>query len=225
MLCRRSARGGKLNKIAIISDIHGNTTALKAVLKSIKEYGISNIICLGDLVGKGPQPSEAVDICRRECAVVIKGNWDDIIANRNDDDYELSWHRNELSEEQKEYLRKLPETYSFLFGNKAIRLFHSSSSGIHKRVHMYDTFENHNQMFENTPFTGNTSKPDVIGYGDIHDAYIKYFRNRILFNTGSVGNPLDLNQASYVVIEEQEWESKEKTLDFIFRQYEVTPRI
>jgi diadenosine tetraphosphatase ApaH/serine/threonine PP2A family protein phosphatase len=41
----------------------------------------------------------------------------------------------------------------------------------------------------------------VVGYGDIHSAYIKSFENRILFNVGSVGNPLDVTQATYAILE------------------------
>jgi Icc-related predicted phosphoesterase len=44
-----------MEKIAIISDIHGNITALDTVLKDIKRRGIKRIFCLGDLVGKGPR--------------------------------------------------------------------------------------------------------------------------------------------------------------------------
>ena len=36
---------------------------------------------------------------------------------------------------------------------------------------------------------------------DMHSAYVKSFGNKILFNVGSVGNPLDVTQASYVIIE------------------------
>ncbi len=56
-------------------------------------------------------------------------------------------------------------------------------------------------MFENTDFTGYNVAPDVVGYGDIHSAYLKSFRQRILFNVGSVGNPLDVTQASYAILE------------------------
>jgi protein phosphatase len=38
--------------------------------------------------------------------------------------------------------------------------------------------------------------------GDIHSAYLKSFQNRILFNVGSVGNPLDVTQASNAILEE-----------------------
>jgi predicted phosphodiesterase len=47
--------------IAVISDIHGNIFALKAVLEDIKNRNVDTIICLGDLVGYGPFPNEVID--------------------------------------------------------------------------------------------------------------------------------------------------------------------
>jgi hypothetical protein len=42
---------------------------------------------------------------------------------------------------------------------------------------------------------------DIVGYGDIHGAFIDNFKGKSLFNVGSVGNPLEIPQASYAIIE------------------------
>lgn len=65
-----------MERIAVISDIHANLAALKAVWADIERRGIGRIFCLGDLVGKGPYPAEAVDEIRQRCEVVLQGNWD-----------------------------------------------------------------------------------------------------------------------------------------------------
>ena len=49
---------------AIISDIHGNLEALRAVLDDIEHLGINEIICLGDVIGYGPEPRECLDIIK-----------------------------------------------------------------------------------------------------------------------------------------------------------------
>ena len=49
-----------MNKIAIISDIHGNYTALKTVLEDINKKEIKDIYCLGDVIGKGTRPNECL---------------------------------------------------------------------------------------------------------------------------------------------------------------------
>jgi len=66
---------------------------------------------------------------------------------------------------------------------------------------MDDPREKHLAMFTNTAFTGNACIPDVVGYGDIHRAYVMHFHQQMLFNVGSVGNPLDMTQASYAILE------------------------
>ena len=60
---------------AIISDIHSNLEALQAVLADIKSQGITEIYCLGDVVGYGPNPRECIDLVM-DCKIVLMGNHD-----------------------------------------------------------------------------------------------------------------------------------------------------
>ncbi|UCB42287.1 MAG: metallophosphoesterase family protein [Dehalococcoidales bacterium] len=189
-----------MDRIAIISDIHGNMPALEAVLQDIRGRDIERILCLGDLVGKGPHSDRAVDICREVCEQVIMGNWDDYIRGEPNNPMK-EWHQQRLGSERLEYLKDLPYIIEFYMSGKKVRLFHASNKGIYDRVFMDDTRESHRGMFNNTDFTGDAFVPDVVGYGDIHSAYLKSFRQRTLFNTGSVGNPLDLTMASYIIME------------------------
>jgi len=53
---------------AVISDIHANAPALRAVLADIDRRGITTIVSLGDIVGYGPDPLECVDLVRERCA-------------------------------------------------------------------------------------------------------------------------------------------------------------
>ena len=59
--------------IAIISDIHGNLEALQAVLADIKRHRATEIICLGDLIGYGPDPVPCVERAM-EWSVCLLGN-------------------------------------------------------------------------------------------------------------------------------------------------------
>ena len=61
---------------AVISDVHANASALKAVLADIDAKGITRIVCLGDTVGYGPDPLECVDLVRARCAWSLMGNHD-----------------------------------------------------------------------------------------------------------------------------------------------------
>lgn len=190
------------DRIALISDVHGNLGALEAVLADIRERGIHRIFNLGDTAGKGPRGEACVARCREVCEVNVRGNWDDFLRTIGpDDDEGLRWWHAELSAESLAWLGALPKSCDFVMSGRRIRLFHASAESPHKRVHFHHTPEQFAGMFVNTEMTGDGPLPDVVGYADIHDAYIESTEGKTLFNVGSVGNPLDLPEPSYVILE------------------------
>ncbi|HNZ67535.1 MAG TPA: metallophosphoesterase family protein [Planctomycetota bacterium] len=66
-------------RYAIIFDIHGNLEALQSVLVHIKKRGIKEIICLGDIVGYGPNPIECTNIIMDTAQITLKGNHDEAV--------------------------------------------------------------------------------------------------------------------------------------------------
>jgi predicted phosphodiesterase len=197
-----------MDQIALISDIHGNVPALETVLQDIRLRGIRRIFCLGDMVGKGPHPDEAVDICKDVCEKTIIGNWDASIANENPSfpfpeelQFHVDWHRHRLGPERLDYLKNLPGTINFFMSGNKVRLFHASQRGVYYRVFHNDPLEKHLAMFDNTDFTSYMFEPDVVGYADIHYPYRRTYDEKILFNVGSVGNPLDKPLACYEILE------------------------
>jgi protein phosphatase len=205
-----------LERIAIISDIHGNIPALDAVLKDIHSRQIKRVFCLGDLVGKGPDSSAAIDRIREVCEVVVKGNWDDFITKETEFET-LKWHQNQLRNEQCIYLENLPFSLDFYMSGRSIRLFHASPFSLYTRIQPWDSVEKRLTMFENSLHTGVENKmPDIVGYGDVHNAFIQHIQGKTLFNTGSVGNPLDVTQASYVILEGQYGSEKSSSFSIQF---------
>lgn len=193
-----------LERIALISDVHGNLTALEAVLNDIDTRGISRIFNLGDYVGKGPRGREAVDICQERCEINILGNWDDFLPHpeRDFDSEGLAWWLGQLSDGQGAWLRGLPFSHDFVMSGRRIRIFHASSTSVHRRVRFDHDEAEFLEMFANTEATGDGPVPTVVGYGDTHDAYYEVDRRRrTLFNTGSVGNSMDDPTPVYVIIE------------------------
>lgn len=63
-------------KRALISDIHGNLEALRSVLQDIRSQGVTEIFCLGDIIGYGPNPCECLDEVINRCRTTILGNHD-----------------------------------------------------------------------------------------------------------------------------------------------------
>ena len=63
-------------RTALISDIHSNLPALETVLADIDRRGVDRIVCLGDIVGYGPDPIECVDLVAARCEWSLMGNHD-----------------------------------------------------------------------------------------------------------------------------------------------------
>jgi len=67
-------------KVAFIADLHSNLEALNSVLADIEKRGISDVYCLGDLVGYGPNPNEVVEIIMEKNIPTVCGNYDDAVG-------------------------------------------------------------------------------------------------------------------------------------------------
>ena len=63
-------------RTAIISDIHANLEALQVVLEHIRSQNVDHTICLGDVLGYGPNPVECVDLIAEHCDWSLMGNHD-----------------------------------------------------------------------------------------------------------------------------------------------------
>jgi len=192
-----------------MSDIHGNLPALEAVLGDIKKRAIDKIICLGDLIGKGPSSKEVIDICQNECDVVVKGNWDDFIYRayaasnwKPTDAFSegLRWYMNSLTPQYLEYLGSLPHSTEFYLDGKLVRLFHAHPRN-YNRYFQDSPIEQRLELFDFSDFSKEKETADVAIYADIHSAYLQMIQGKYLINVGSVGNPLDITQASYIILE------------------------
>lgn len=190
-----------MDKIAIISDVHGNLTALNAVLKDIEEKKITKIYCLGDSVVKCARPDKVIDLLREKCEVILKGNCDETIC-RPGLEYSRFWSRNIIGEERANFIYNCPVSYEFYMSGHLIRLFHASPISLYHIFNpMYDNsdissvIKNPEDLFKNTEFIGKTDNdpiPDVVGYGHLHTPNIVRFKNKTLFNVGSVGVPIEM---------------------------------
>ena len=152
-------------RIALISDVHGNLTALEAVLADIDARGITRIFNLGDYVGKGPRGREVVELCRERCEVNLLGNWDDFLPDpaREFDSPALQWWLDQLGPGDGEWLRGLPFSHDFSMSGRQIRLMHASAETVHRRVRYVHTTQEFLGQFANTAATGNGPVPDVVG--------------------------------------------------------------
>jgi diadenosine tetraphosphatase ApaH/serine/threonine PP2A family protein phosphatase len=206
--------------LAIISDTHANLTALMAVLADIDQKGIKHIVMLGDVAGKGPRPDAVLDVLRQRKIPCLFGNWDELLVRplvqgsppeMPSMTEALEWQRTMLGYERLEWLTTLPFALDVPRKSGLVRLVHASSHGVWTRVRENDPLEQFYGLFATTTAVGlDAPTPIAVGYGDIHTVLVRHLRSfpeinpelrgRMVFNVGSVGNPLDSNQPSYAVL-------------------------
>lgn len=104
-------------KYAVISDLHANLTALKAVMSDAAALGAESLVCLGDITGYGPLPAETLSLVKKSAALAVAGNHDDAVSGRIDpaDFIDLAGdaverHRSALSKDDLGFLSSLPYT-------------------------------------------------------------------------------------------------------------------
>ncbi len=197
-----AATAGDLHRVAVVSDVHGNVTAYEAVLADIARRGIEYVVNLGDLIGKGPRGSECIRMTRERAIPTVRGNWDTFIARDTVQPWEHGqWVRDTLSEDERHWLATLPNVHEIVLSGQPIRFFHASPVSEFHRVFAPTTEEEHRAFVAQTAFTGDGPVPTIVGYGDIHGAYLAVDHGITVFNAGSVGNALDGPGAPYVVLE------------------------
>ncbi len=186
-------------KIAVISDVHGNMQALLAVIEDIEKQKVDKIICLGDIVSKGPDSDLTLELARKKVNVMIMGNCDiNVVVNGDPEDTEFANHQ--LDKKQKYFLMKLPLCYDMKISGRNVRFFHASPTDLNMKVNRGDNLSSYSDlkyrlaMFENTEFLGKTKDdpiPDIVVYGHIHTQLMQKIAGRTLISVGSAGNSVD----------------------------------
>ena len=206
-----------MKRIALISDIHANLPALRAVLADIDERAnVDAIYHLGDLTGYAPWPNEVVDLLRERAIPGISGNYDSTIATdykhcgcRADTphDEELShlsfeWTRSHVTPETKKYLGSLPfrldiRPFGGHLSGPTITLVHGNQT----LNTVYVTEDRSDAFLEKMAKDLGSRPEDVICFGHTHKPWQRAVGGVQFINTGSVGRPKDGDpRACYVLL-------------------------
>ena len=101
--------------LAVLSDIHANLEALQAAWRVVEARGADEIVCLGDVVGYGPNPAACIDLIRAEASLCVLGNHDAAVATGEGIDYlpkdgqtAARMHREVLDADRLGWLAELP---------------------------------------------------------------------------------------------------------------------
>jgi putative phosphoesterase len=196
-------------RVAVITDIHGNLPALQAALERIDDLGIGAVYCGGDLVGYGPHPNEVCALIEARAIPTIYGNYDYAIAREEDDcgcayvtphDRELgqrsiAWTLAHTNLASKDFMRALPFDLRFSIGDRRVRLVHGSP----RKVNEYLFEDKPARTFERIAALADC---DVLVFGHTHKPWVHSYGGVLFVNCGSVGKPKDGDpRAAFAVLE------------------------
>jgi len=210
---------------AIISDIHANLEALNAVLADIESRGVSEIYCLGDIVGYGPNPRECIDLAIERFTATVLGNHDqgalfDPEGFSAGAEKAIFWTRAQLEappDDHQQNLRRwdflceLPRT---ICENGAMYVHGSPRNPLNEYIFPEDVhnprkLEKVFAMIERYCFQGHTHVPGVLTEDcrflrpdQLGETY-RLGDEKVIINVGSAGQPRDEDpRACYVLLED-----------------------
>ena len=213
-------------KIALVSDIHSNLESFEAVLEDIRAQEITDIYCLGDVVGYGANPKECLDIVREMNIPVVKGNHDEYCSI--DGQLEgfnphaaqaVEWTRQQLTEEDRQWLRDL----KYLRLVNAFTIVHATLDGPQRWGYVFDKLAAAASFtYQNTSvcFFGHTHVPvafirDTVVRGGTYSKFKVDPGRKYFVNVGSVGQSRDgVAKATYVVYDMVENTIELRRLDY-----------
>jgi len=212
-------------KVGVISDIHGNMEALNSVLDDIEKNGIKRILLLGDLAIMGPEPNETVTFIRslfsKYDLEIIQGNTDLFILDDELPDVpefaknSIIYAKETLTQENKEFLKILPQIKSIKIGETTILMTHGSPRKNNENILPGKNIEEIKPMIEGV-------KETLILCGHTHLPAGYQIENKTVVNVGSVGRPFtEDNKACYVILEIDENKKDTFSVEHRFIDFDV----
>lgn len=179
--------------LGVISDVHANVLALEAAVAALRQRGVDNIICLGDLVGYGPSPNETIDMIRAEGISCTLGAADERIAfdfararkpRAGVADQILEWTREVIEPRHVEFLRNLPVQRRMNTPAGRLRYFHGSAETPGERINLNQDPISLMQLLER-------NRCSILIAGGTHVPFYRQVGEGWVLNPGSVGLTLN----------------------------------
>jgi predicted phosphodiesterase len=214
----------------VLSDIHSNIEALDACVRRAKNFGYDSVLCCGDIVGYGPNPSEVMDMLDELQTVSIRGNHDRVVAGLDEPTHfntaarrAIDWTQENLSDAYCRRLALLP-TGPLLVRSEAQLVHGSRRDEDEYVVTEEDALFNLALTSPSITFFGHTHEPGFFArdfrwqptYGADGTAEVTLPSEKVLVNPGSVGQPRDGDpRASFLI-----WDTSTGDLEFHRAEYD-----
>lgn len=191
-------------KIAVISDIHANTSALEAALDKIKSLKTDKIFCLGDILMAGYDPNGTAKIITElDNLEIIQGNTDKMVACFSEEllekakkkspcmGYALEDDLKIIDEKYKDFVRNLPESKYIEINSLKIQLVHGSPRQQDENIYPNLALEDVEKMVE-------SSSADLILCGHTHiPCGYSLESGKTVVNVGSIGRSMTEDKMPY----------------------------
>jgi diadenosine tetraphosphatase ApaH/serine/threonine PP2A family protein phosphatase len=202
-------------RVAVVSDIHGNLHALRAVLDAVAAEEVDALWCLGDLVGYGPRPNECCAEVERAASLCLVGNHDLGVLGRiplaefsDDAGTAARWSQSVLGSEARAFLERLQSRGSA----EDVELFHASPRDPVWEYVLSDEVALNAFRLTSAPVVlvghSHVALAFVLENGAVDGAVvpggaeIDLADGRFILNPGSVGQPRDGDpRAAYLVLD------------------------
>jgi putative phosphoesterase len=182
-------------RIALLADIHGNRTALEAVLAELNNDPVDQLVCLGDVAIFGPQPCDTLARLRDLGCPVVMGNTDAWALDpqpqpvRDEETIYFNaielWGAAQLSDADRAFIRTFRPTLTVDLGEQnQLLCYHGSPRSYHDSIIATTPDEELATFLGDAPVT-------ILAGGHTHAPFVRRFQQSIVLNPGSVGLPYE----------------------------------
>lgn len=201
-------------KLALISDVHANLIALRAVLEDMATRGVDAILCAGDVVGYYPYPVETIALFQEKHITSIQGNHDRAVINAGSLDLNpmarsaVAWTASNIDAPSLSFLRGLPRSLHIVRDGVRIAIYHGAP------------FDDDHYVFEDEADEDllRMAECDLLVLGHTHVPFIRRHVKGMIVNPGSVGQPRDGDpDASYAI-----YDTERRTAIYLRIPYDIT---
>jgi len=182
-------------RIAIISDVHGNLTALESIVPEIEDA--DQVVCLGDVAASGPQPTETIAFLQKAGWPCVLGNTDEVLANQEHEDFSRlkmppderrkmvslhEWTASRIDGADRKFLTGFKPTIAFNANSNSLLCYHGSPRSNTEKVLPTTPETRVSEIFSGRP-------ANLYAGGHTHEQMARKFGSALIINPGSVGLP------------------------------------
>lgn len=195
-------------RLAAISDMHGNAVAFEAVINDLWGQAPDAVVCLGDVVMRGPQPKECVDMLRSlNPLVTVRGNFDNRFTRWPEPNWCPKTYKDELllrdfeytcarlPDDDQTWLGSLPVGFATDIEGLGVELYHAAPGSLVQYTWPWAPVEELCALRSD-------SRSGLVLFGHMHHPFVRSAKGFTVVNPGSVGLCFDGdNRASYAIID------------------------